>query len=325
MSLPSVVSDAFKESEQKGVDVLLENAGNLFRGPVKSIEEEAAEEKITKKQKVDAFLWSGSRGSAHELPESAKRTSSGGLVRKERVNTAQPGDVERYYNSFFECEYCGSFDCDASPSEVVCRECGTSQFQSQGYASCENCEPGYIEFDDYVEACQQTGVDKKRCVYRRSAYLDDLLDQFMGTTRKMCPEHVFQTVADELGPGCSIEEVRECLRSKQLSKHYKFAGEIASRLRVGQSSSKPKLNQQELQFFKVRISQTERAFEAVRGDRKNFLNFRYVALQLLSMLGRDDLIMELPPLKNKYRIKHHDQLWEKICRFCGWEFDPVLK
>lgn len=323
MDVSDLVSSAFSKSEESGIQALLDNTDKLFEGSSPrspTPEEENTQITEHKKRKVDEFARSHCSPTQEDSPG---RTAHGGLIRKKRTVAEKSGDAHLYYDLFLECAHCGSLDCQLTSADIVCRECGTCR-PSFGW---DSVQPGFMEFEDYASVCQRMGIDKKRCVYRRSAYLDDLLDQFMGTARNGAPEHVFQAVAGELSVGCSIQEVRDCLRSKKLHKFYKFAGEIAARMRDSGSggSGAPKMSQVELETFKALTAQAEKAFERVRGDRKNFLNFRYLALQLLSMLGRADLISELPPLKNKYRVRHHDELWERICRFNGWQFDPVLK
>lgn len=323
MGLDSVISESFKESEDHGVQTLLENSAQIFGRSGLPVSAESEQLNQDKRRKVDEYVIGRRLSPPNNAEDVPERTGSGGLKRKKRVAVDLSQGCRAYYDLFFECSHCGSLECDFLSGEIVCVRCATCH-PSFGW---EDAGPGNMPFDDFTAACQCSGVDKKRCVYKRSAYLDDLLDQFLGTGRSNCPDWVFRQVAAQLNSGCSIEQVRRCLRSRNLQAYYKFAGEISRRMRTGGSSvnSDPKLNQQELMNFKALAHEAEKAFEAIRGDRKNFFNFRYLALQILSMLGRKDLVAELPPLKNKYRVKHHDELWEKVCRFCNWRFTPVLK
>lgn len=313
------IDDAFAVSEEDGIAKLLEDADRLRgREDALDIGDRMGQRLEAKREEFKSWSVSGGGGLGGQVTGMGirpTRTTSGGLLRHKRK--AEGDSDSLFYDNFVQCDNCKGFDLVYDSGMLVCRDCAVCQ-SSFGY----DLIGGY-SYREAQEIQHESGGDKKRCVYKRSAYMDEILEQFLGTGKRFCPDWVWRQVEPELSDLCDIQEVRDVMRAKKLNRFYKFAGEFVRNCR--REGSLPRLSREEHDFVKRSLLQCEKAFEKIRGDRINFPSYKYVLVQLFSRLGRPDLISEIPMLKNKNRLIQHDKLWQAICQECGWEFDPVVK
>lgn len=53
---------------------------------------------------------------------------------------------------------------------------------------------------------------------------------------------------------------------------------------------------------------------------------QYVLHQFLHMLGKDEaVILQLPMLKSKSKIREHDKLYGLLCTELGWSYKALAK
>ena len=60
-----------------------------------------------------------------------------------------------------------------------------------------------------------------------------------------------------------------------------------------------------------------------RDRRRSFLNYYYIIYKLLEFMGQTDLMLQVPLLRTRLRLRHHDLLWEKVCEKLGWTWTPT--
>ena len=50
----------------------------------------------------------------------------------------------------------------------------------------------------------------------------------------------------------------------------------------------------------------------------SFLNYYFIIYKLLELMGQTELMLQVPLLKTRLRIKQHDVLWQKVCDSLEW-------
>lgn len=71
--------------------------------------------------------------------------------------------------------------------------------------------------------------------------------------------------------------------------------------------------------------QTLNPFEKYKEkDRHNHLKYGYVIRKLFQLINLDSFMQYYPQLKNKAKLKSHDEVWNKICDELNWEFIPSI-
>ncbi len=57
-----------------------------------------------------------------------------------------------------------------------------------------------------------------------------------------------------------------------------------------------------------------------RDKRRSFLNYYYILLKLLELMGQTELLPKVPLLRTRLRLRQHDFIWQKVCDELGWTF-----
>jgi hypothetical protein len=70
------------------------------------------------------------------------------------------------------------------------------------------------------------------------------------------------------------------------------------------------------QLFK----EIQEPFERHKGKRKNFLSYAYTTYKSCELLGMTQFLPMLPLLKADQNKLKADEIWEKICKDCRYEF-----
>ena len=60
-----------------------------------------------------------------------------------------------------------------------------------------------------------------------------------------------------------------------------------------------------------------------KDKRMSFLNYYFIIYKLLELMGQTELMLQVPLLKTKLRIKQHDSLWQKVCDSLEWTWKPT--
>ena len=63
----------------------------------------------------------------------------------------------------------------------------------------------------------------------------------------------------------------------------------------------------------------DRLWSTIEKDRRmSFLNYYFIIYKLLVLMGQTELMLQVPLLKTRIRIRQHDVLWQKVCNGLGW-------
>jgi hypothetical protein len=68
----------------------------------------------------------------------------------------------------------------------------------------------------------------------------------------------------------------------------------------------------------------DRLWCTIEKDRRmSFLNYYYIIHKLLELMGQTELMLQVPLLKTRLRIKQHDTLWNQVCEKLDWGWLPT--
>jgi hypothetical protein len=55
-------------------------------------------------------------------------------------------------------------------------------------------------------------------------------------------------------------------------------------------------------------------------NRKNFISYSFVLYKVFELLDLDEYLKFFPMLKSRSNLVKADELWQKVCEECGYEF-----
>ncbi len=67
---------------------------------------------------------------------------------------------------------------------------------------------------------------------------------------------------------------------------------------------------------------TDRIWFSIEKDRpRSFLNYYYLLFKLVKLMGQNELLPKVPPLRTRLRLTQHDFIWKKVCDElgCTWK------
>lgn len=301
--------------QEGGVQFLLDNAEVLFNRTEDYAELNRRKDLELAREIMDSFP-----------PAQQCMTYQQARQRKPRSNKdADPAQhAISYARNFRKCPHCGSFKHHQDASgHVTCLDCATCSFEPFNHG---DLEPGAMPYADLQGAISSSGANKRRTGYKRTNYLDALLNRLLGRNGDPCPPDLAQQVGTHLHQRrarATLGEIRRSIRSLGLKGCYKYSGAI-------QKALDPKhhlgadLNEADMDFLRDRFARIQKHFDKIRGLRKNFFNYRYVIKQLLRLRGKERLAAQIPSLNNKQRMRRHDSFWKQICQALGWPFLPTV-
>ena len=71
------------------------------------------------------------------------------------------------------------------------------------------------------------------------------------------------------------------------------------------------------------FKEIQEPFDRHKGKRKNFLSYSYATYKSCELLGLDEFLCMLPLLKAPKNKIGADDIWQKICKDCGYQFIPT--
>ena len=55
----------------------------------------------------------------------------------------------------------------------------------------------------------------------------------------------------------------------------------------------------------------------------SFLNYYYISFKSLELMGQTELMLQVPLLKTRLRLRQHDTLRNQVCEKLGWSWLPT--
>jgi hypothetical protein len=116
--------------------------------------------------------------------------------------------------------------------------------------------------------------------------------------------------------------MRQILKKLKLHKYYEHIHHI---IFVLNQDPTPTLSHEVEEKIKYYFNQIQKPFQLFKPKkRKNFSTYNSVIHKLLELLGYDQYLVHFPLLKSRDKREEFDILWEKICKYNGYEFIPSI-
>lgn len=197
--------------------------------------------------------------------------------------------------------------------DINCDACNISRLYipEEGRYVCTNCgETEYIltKLADYSDK----PYFKKFVPYIKINYLKERLKHIQSIEAKTIPESLISLIKAQLRSElCTIRQIRGIMKQNQLQNYYKNIHQIYSAV----TGSQPivisqKTEQQIIHMFK----QIESIYIKLCPNRGKFLKYSYMLNKLFHILNMPDVANHFPLLRNKRRLKEHDNIFSQVCK-----------
>jgi hypothetical protein len=213
---------------------------------------------------------------------------------------------------FLICHNCKK-ERQSTPSEgtIVCQHCGISES-----VTADNEKPSY----------KDPPPENGSFAYKRINHLNEFLAQFQAKESTDIPQDVIDAVVIEIKKHKMTKDLRKLTYKKMrqfLSRHgfadyYEHIQYIKHRIT---GIPPPHVNDDLADKVRKMFIESQKPFDSCKSKkRRNFLSYPYTISKIFELLGRDDLVEELPKLRNKQKLYDQDVMWKKICKINGWPF-----
>lgn len=214
--------------------------------------------------------------------------------------------------NFLICRNCKK-ERQSTPSEgtIVCQHCGISES-----VTADNEKPSY----------KDPPPENGSFAYKRINHLNEFLAQFQAKESTDIPQEVIDAVVIEIKKHKMTKDLRKLTYKKMrqfLSRHgfadyYEHIQYIKHRIT---GIPPPYVNDDLADRVRKMFIESQKPFDSCKSKkRRNFLSYPYTISKIFELLGRDDLVEELPKLRNKQKLYDQDVMWKKICNINKWPF-----
>jgi hypothetical protein len=162
--------------------------------------------------------------------------------------------------------------------------------------------------------------NEKIC-YKKITHLKNVLNNLQDKQFKIIPLYVLNLIKLHVRDNVNfinIEVIKYVLKKNNLTKYVKNINSILFLLTQKKPPHIPK--EIEIKLIKY-FNEIDKIFnQCEKKKRINFLNYYYVIYKLLDLFELPDLLINIPKLKSKYRLKNHDKIWAQICNILNWNY-----
>lgn len=160
--------------------------------------------------------------------------------------------------------------------------------------------------------------------YKRVHHFNERITQFLCMDRKV-PDEVVEQVKEWFAqnPTAAITKarIREALRSKGNGRYAEKWISIYCKLT---GTPRPTLTPSQVETMRHMFYGIEVAFLRHRPQsRKSMLNYNFIFVRQLQMLGKHDYLKFFPMLKSKTKVRFLDGVWRGIAKDLNWEYKPL--
>ena len=199
---------------------------------------------------------------------------------------------------------------DYEKSTLVCTKCGVFEYY-----------PVHVQLYNHTMR-----YSRRKCIYKRSDNFKVILDQFFYGGKQFVPDDIMKTIRDEIHDETNILynytipitiPILECiLKRNKMMKYKNSTYFIYFKLSgVPFPCSTMKEYKSILNAFNV-VSDIYDKYKPK--GRKSFLNYSFVLKQILIVLGKNDYVKYIPPLKTNSKQKELERIWELITKDPEW-------
>ena len=167
---------------------------------------------------------------------------------------------------------------------------------------------------------------RRKCVYKRYDNFKTILDQFFYGGNKVVPDDIMKTIWNEIHDETNILynytipltiPILECILKR--NKMMKYKNSIYFIYVKLKSQPLPYITITEKDMMLNMFNVVSNIYDKYKPKgRKSFLSYPFVLKQLLIVLGKDDYVKYIPPLKTNSKQKELERIWELITKDPEW-------
>ena len=217
----------------------------------------------------------------------------------------------------YDCEW--FFKKVVIEEQLLCPHCNKPFSKNK---MCEDCGC-FIEEQEFIVNDLYNYNARPQRAYHRLDHFKEVLGQFQGREGKTIPLEVLDQIKNELSACNEVtaSDVKKVMRKLKLTKYMENFYFILFTM----TGKQPPYIKREIEDKIVRMfKMIDRLWCTIEKDKRmSFLNYYYIIYKLLELMGQTELMLQVPLLKTKLRIKQHDSLWQKVCDSLEWTWKPT--
>lgn len=209
-----------------------------------------------------------------------------------------------------------------------CKGCNIEKIlnQTEGIYECTNCgETELVIIESDRPNYKDPIPDNSAYAYKRINHLNEILSQFQAKESTEISKEVYDSILVEIGKRkipnlakLTPNKMRDILKKLRLHRYYEHVPHIINKLNGLPPPTMSRNTEEKIRHMFKAIQEPFTKF-CPKG-RKNFLSYNYVLHKFCELLMLDQFITCFPLLKSREKLKQQDIIWEKICKYLGWEF-----
>lgn len=213
-------------------------------------------------------------------------------------------------------------DVPTETSDSTCAHTNICMDQRENNVTCTDCglvlESGHVESLGWRDGVQMLS----KSVYKRRHHFKERVLQFMGMDRYV-PKRVLDAARASITPPVTKTKIRAYLRTTKNQKFIENWIQIYCYV-TGTPSPGVVMRPEEVEWLYSMFLHIENAFNHVKPvHRKSMLNYNFLFVRLLQIIGRKELIQWFPQLKSRAKTKQLDAIWQDICVHTQLPFLPL--
>lgn len=214
----------------------------------------------------------------------------------------------------------------------TCKICNIEKTinSSEGYLICKNCgDAEYIILDTDRINYKDQFIETKNIGYKRMNHFSELMNQFQAKESTDIPDDIFDNIVSELkkqritdSTKLTNKSMRSVLKKLELNNYFEHIPFIINKIT---GLPPPTISRDVEEKLKQMFRDIQEPFERFRpSKRKNFLNYNYVYYKFFELLEMDQFLIHFPLVKSTEKLREHDDIWKKICKFLKWQYIPSI-
>ena len=198
---------------------------------------------------------------------------------------------------------------DYERSILVCTKCGVFEYYP-------------IHMTSYNHTMRYS---RRKCIYKRYDNFKIILNQFLYSGKRV-PDDIMETIRDEIHDETNILypyeipltiPILECILKR--NKMFKYKTSIYFIYFKLSGLPTPHITTKEYNMMLKVFDVVSTIYDKYKPkDRKSFLNYLFVLKQILIVLGKNDYVRYIPPLKTNSKQNELERLWELITKDPEW-------
>jgi hypothetical protein len=208
----------------------------------------------------------------------------------------------------------------------ICDICNIEKAIVNGQYVCIGCgeteNAVFISMDNQVDDAENT--KKENLPYKKINHITEKL-AFLHSPQNNdnIPENIYDLIKAELknkginNEDAKINQIKLILKKHRQTNYYKHLYEIYHKI----TNKQPYILSAETHnIITSMFSKVSKIYPKYTPPGTGFLSYDYVIHKLFKIIGLNNIADFFHLLKSKEKLKHHDDIWKKICEYNGWKF-----